>query len=109
MAMITLRRRKHGRTNEWLFQVWPDNHSPSLPEPPWHPGGTYSQSIQGAIFIAFLLLGPNEVEVYFTQEEWNGYFKAERRADKLEHELPTNPQVEKPRNEIRLYAVPCGI
>jgi hypothetical protein len=73
--MVTLRR-KQCHSGDWLYQVWPDDHSAYLPEPPWRPSGEFCHAIRGAMAAAFLLLNPYEDEVHFTQEEWTGFFCA---------------------------------
>ena len=71
---VTLRR-KRTLTGTELYQVWPDDHPAYLPEPPWRRSDEFCRAIRGAMVMAFLLLG-GEGEVEFTQEEWDGFFKA---------------------------------
>lgn len=70
---VTLRR-KLSLTGAVLYQVWPDDHPAYLPDPPWLPSYVFCDAIKGALLIALLLGG--EDEVVFTQDEWDGYFDA---------------------------------
>lgn len=70
---VTLRR-KTSPTGALLFQVWPDDHPTYLPEPPWLPSHMFCHAIKGALLMALILGGEDEVE--FTQDEWDGYFDA---------------------------------
>lgn len=78
--MVTLRR-KQSRAGTWLYQVCLDDHSDCLPQPPWYPADHFCTAIRGAVVATFLQDRQNEVEFKFTQEEWNGYFRAACVAD----------------------------
>lgn len=70
---VTLRR-KLSPTGAMLYQVWPDDHPARLPEPPWLPSHFFCDAIKGALVRVLLDCGEGEEE--FTQDEWDGYFKA---------------------------------
>jgi hypothetical protein len=74
--MVVLRR-KQSLTGGWLYQVWPDDHPAYLPELPWRLADEFCRAIREAMAVAFLIdLYENETQ--FTQEEWHGFFEAER-------------------------------
>lgn len=92
--MITIER-KNSISGDWLYRVWPDNHSDCFPEPSWLPARDFCDAIKGAINAAFLIVDSNAHAFNFTQEEWGRFFETASLAHELEDQLIINGRPER--------------